>query len=367
MKASADLLLKDFQPCSMLKRSAHVPEKARFPVVDAHNHLFGERDAAEMVRVMDEVGVKTFVNATGNARVPYDEDGYTLVRNDLIDFMRSHAEPYPERFCAFTMSEFARWDDPCIFGDDGFVEKAVAVLEEDVGKGACGFKVTKELGLRFTDTDGSIVPVDDGRLDPVWRRAGEMGLPVLIHTSDPEALFLPADRHNEHYLTLHEFPSWSFHGSQFSKQELLDQRERMIARHPGTTFICAHVANYAENLDYVARLLDEHANIMIDFSARIDELGRQPYSSREFMIRYQDRILFGTDMPISAEIYRCYFRFLETKDEYFEYPDYIGRWGHSRWMLHGLYLPDGVLKKIYFQNACRVIPGLSVEFREQVR
>ncbi len=360
MKASADLLLKDFQPRSMLKRPAHVPEKARFPVVDAHNHIFGESDPAEMVRVMDEVGVKTFVNATGNACFPIVENCYTVERRDLHEFIGSHVEPYPGRFCAFTMSEFARWDDLCIFRDDDFVEKTVAVLEEDVEKGACGFKVTKELGLKFTDNDGSIVPVDDSRLDPVWKRAGEMGLPVLIHTSDPEAFFLPADRYNEHYLTLHGFPSWSFHGSQFSKRELLDQRERMIARHPGTIFICPHVGNYSEDLGYVARLLEEHPNIIIDLSARMDELGRQPYSSREFIIRYQDRILFGTDMPISAEIYRCHFRFLETRDEYFEHPDYIGRWGHSRWMLHGLYLPDGVLKKIYFQNACRVIPTLAV-------
>jgi len=215
--------------------------------------------------------------------------------------------------------------------------------------------VTKEVGLFFKDSDGRYIPVEDERLFPIWRRAGELGKPVLIHVSDPVAFFLPVDERNEHYLTLQEFPAWSFYGSFYSKWELLEQRNRVIATHSQTRFILPHVANNPEDLDSVARLLDRFPNVVIDFSARIDELGRQPYTARDFFIAYQDRILFGIDMPVRADIYRCYFRFLETRDEYFEYPDYIGRWGYSRWRIYGLGLPDEVLRKIYFENAERVI------------
>ncbi|MEN6498470.1 MAG: amidohydrolase family protein, partial [Thermoguttaceae bacterium] len=195
-----------------------------------------------------------------------------------------------------------------------------------------------------------------------WRRAGELGIPVLIHVSDPIAFFLPFDAENEHYLTLREFPGWSFQGSHFSKWDLLEQRNRMIAAHPDTTFLLPHMANLPEDLASVGRLLDQFPNVVIDFSARIDELGRQPYTARDFFIHYQDRVLFGLDMPVSPEAYRCNYRFLETRDEYFDYPDYIGRFGvYTRWKLFGLHLPDEVLAKLYYKNAQRVIPGVSVE------
>ncbi|OFX14617.1 MAG: hypothetical protein A2Z18_09765 [Armatimonadetes bacterium RBG_16_58_9] len=200
--------------------------------------------------------------------------------------------------------------------------------------------------------------MDDERLFPIWRRVGELGIPVLIHVSDPAAFFLPVDERNEHHSTLREFPGWRFLGSHFSKRELLEQRNRLIAAHPRTNFILPHVANNPEDLDSIARLLDRFDNITIDFSARIDELGRQPYTARDFFITYQDRILFGIDMPARPDIYRCYFRFLETGDEYFDYPDYISRWGHGRWRIYGLRLPDDVLRKIYGENARETIPAL---------
>lgn len=355
---SQGLLLKDFKPTSMLERPSHIPERAKYPVIDSHNHLFGDVEPEEMIKAMDEVGVKIFVNATGNVSMPFDEKGYTIKRRDISFFLNHYVSEYPDRFLAYTMSDFARWGDFVLFKEDGFVDKTIQHLEEDIKKGACGFKITKELGLHFKDKDGSFIRIDDERLYPIWKRAGELKVPVLIHSSDPVAFFLPVDQYNEHYPPLQEFPGWSFYSSHFSKKELLEQRDRMISRHPETTFICPHVANYPENLDYVAKFLDNYSNVYIDLSARIDELGRQPYSSRDFMIRYQDRILFGVDMPVSPEVYRCYFRFLETRDEYFDYPDYIGRWGYSRWKIYGLHLPDSVLKKIYFQNASKVIPGI---------
>jgi len=355
---------------SLLNLPNNTPERARFPVIDAHNHLFGDIPAPELVNSLDQVGVRVFVNVTGNVRLPYDESGYTIEPRDLGVYLDKYCKPYPKRFAALTMADFARWDDNPLFRSaenpggeaEGWVQQCIRHLEEDVARGALGLKITKELGLKFTDNDGSMLPVDDPRLFPIWRRAGQLDIPVLIHTTDPLAFWLPVDRENEHYQSLQEFVDWSFVDAVYSKQQLLQQRDRLVAAHPETRFLCAHVANFPEDLEYVSAFLDSHPNAWIDISARMDELGRQPYTAREFIIRHQDRILFGIDMPPRPDIYRCYFRFLETRDEYFEYPDYIGRWGHTRWRIYGLGLPDEVLKKIYHENALRLLPGLAEIF-----
>jgi predicted TIM-barrel fold metal-dependent hydrolase len=349
----------DYRPRPLLKRPSHVPARARFPVIDAHNHLFADTPAREMLAVMDAVGVQVFLNLTGNCALPFDSKGYTIRRRDLGVYCREWIEKAPRRFAAFTMAEFAKWDDFTIDFSGGFTDQCVSCLEQEARRGALGLKVTKELGLRFHEPDGTVVRVDDKRLSPVWRKAGELRLPVLIHTSDPVGFFLPVEPTNEHYPTLITYPGWSFHGSRFSKEDLLEQRTRMMADNPGTTFICPHVANMPEDLDWVSELLEKLPNVCIDFSARMDELGRQPYTARDFLIRWQDRVLFGADMPVSEDMYRSYFRFLETRDEYFDYPGYVGEsTNFTRWKIYGLGLPDGVLEKIYRKNALRVIPGL---------
>ncbi|MGA2977830.1 MAG: amidohydrolase family protein [Spirochaetia bacterium] len=359
MRAQRLPSFKEFRPTPLLHRTAHVPQKARFPVIDAHNHLFADMPAEEMVRIMDEAGVRIFVNVTGNCSVPFDQKGYVIRRRDMEVFKKGWVERCPGRFAYFTMAEFARWDDFTLDLDGEFTRQCIATLEREAREGALGLKVTKELGLRFKEPDGEIIRIDDPRLYPVWKRAGDLGLPVLIHTSDPVGFFLPATPTNEHYGTLLDYPGWSFHDSRYSKGELLDQRRRMMADHPGTTFICPHVANNPEDLQWVSELLDALPNVCVDFSARMDELGRQPYSALDFFLQYQDRILFGTDMPISTDMYRCHFRFLETRDEYFDYPGYRGETDNAtRWKIYAIHLPDEVLQKVYSGNALRIIPGL---------
>ncbi len=355
-----DVLLKDFRPHCLLRVESHVPQQARFPVIDAHNHLFGDLPADKLIEVMDAVGVRVWVNVTGNTVLPLVNNTYTIARRELSVFMDEYAGRYPGRFAALTMADFAQWGDPVLIKDDDFAKRCIARLEADVAGGARGLKLTKELGLYFRDRTDTLIRVDDERLAPIWERAAELDIPVLIHVSDPIAFFQPIDRYNEHYLTLQEFPGWGFSNAPVSKWELLEQRNRMIARHPRTKFLLPHVANLPEDLASVGQLLDEHPNVWIDFSARIDELGRQPYTAGEFFRRYADRILFGLDMPVSTEAYRCYFRVLETRDEYFDYPDYIGRFGvYTRWKLYGMGLPDDVLQKIYHQNATRLL-GVSL-------
>jgi predicted TIM-barrel fold metal-dependent hydrolase len=175
----------------------------------------------------------------------------------------------------------------------------------------------------------------------------------MFHIADPDAFFLPIDHLNERYEELSAHPEWGFYGSYYSKDELLDQRDRLFARHPKTTFVAAHVAERPENLAYVSELMEAHRNLYVDIGARSAELGRQPYTAREFFIKHADRILFGTDLVPAEEMYRLHFRFLETSDEYFDYPSHASRQG--RWKIYGLGLPDDVLRRVYRDNALQLL------------
>jgi predicted TIM-barrel fold metal-dependent hydrolase len=339
--AQETLLLRDFKPKSMLHTKVTQVPRARFPVIDVHNHVNDARSSAreqippaEVLRIMDAANIHQIVILTG---------AWGERLQSVVDRM---VKPYPDRFRVFTQIDWSKIDDP------DFSRKMVEQLDDAVERGARGLKVLKKLGLGVRDKTGKLVAVDDPRLDPIWEECGRLGIPVSIHVSDPEAFFLPVDGSNERYEELIHNPDWSFYGSQFpTKQAILDARDRMFARHPHTTFTALHVGNWPENLDYVSALLDRLPNVMVEFGAREAELGRQPRRARKFFLDYQDRIMFGTDMTPSEGLYRNYFRWLETDDEYFDY------WGHpeqGRWEIYGLGLPDEVLKKVYHLNAQRI-------------
>jgi predicted TIM-barrel fold metal-dependent hydrolase len=235
-------------------------------------------------------------------------------------------------------------------------ERAAHEFEVAVRNGARGLKIWKDFGLRVKGADGDLLPVDTPRLDPLWARAGELGVPVLIHVGDPVAFFQPLTPENERWDELQRAPEWSFHNPRFPRLEsLIVALENVIARHPQTTFIGAHVGCYAENLAYVGGMLDRLPNYYIDISARAAELGRQPNTARRFFLRYADRILFGTDNPPNPKSYRVYYRLLETMDDCFPYWREGDRPWQGRWFIHGLGLPDAVLRRVYFQNAERIL------------
>jgi predicted TIM-barrel fold metal-dependent hydrolase len=268
------------------------------------------------------------------------------------------------------MSNFAQPARKPLFSDSKrFVAECIETLNSHVQLGAKGLKILKELGLHYRDSAGELINCNDNRLFEIWEEAGRLKIPVLIHQADPSGFFHEVTPENEHYESLIKYPSWSFVDPKYPRKiELLERRNDLIRQHPNTTFILPHFANYAENIGYVSDLLDENPNVYIDFSARLDELGRQPYSTREFFIKHQDRIIFGADMPpnldCSAEMYRTYFRFLETFDESFYSPDYDGTFDRSRWPICGIGLPKEILKKVYYENILKVIPSLKVDLKE---
>ncbi len=334
---TGDLQLKDWQPVSQLVTKQTLIEKAKFPVIDIHNHVGKLENTAAYLAEMDKAGVWKCVSLDARSKG---------------DFFKQHLQASQavskDRFLLFFRPDFSRIDEV------NFGLNEAKRLEEAVKMGCRGLKIAKDLGLTDKDSTGKLITVDDPRIDPIWAKCGELGIPVEIHVTDPKAFFTPVDRFNERYDELGMNPEWSFYGDQYpEKEEILAARNRVIARHPDTIFIGAHFGNLPEELETVAGWLDSWPNFYVDIDARISELGRQPYSARRFFIKYQDRILFGTDTPCRADAYRLYFRFLETDDEYID-PTSAHKL-QGRWMIYGLYLPDEVLEKIYNKNALKIL------------
>jgi len=360
---SASLALEDFEPKSMLVVPEHPVPRAKFPVVDVHTHIssvfpkqrtgalmpkaFAQLDA--IVAWMDRLNIRTMVNLTG---------GYAgLLKQNVRDLQ----EHYKGRFFTCVEPAYDRIREP------GYPQWQADEVARGKQAGAIGLKVLKTLGLYLREniTSGPLVKVDDPRFDPMWEAAGQLKMPVFMHVSDPDAFFTPVDRFNERWEELGNHPDWSFYGKDYPpKAEILAARNRVIARHPQTTFVGLHVANHPENLDEVSRWLDDLPNLRVETAARLAELGRQPRRARAFFEKYQDRIMFGTDaspkqagtpqQDVKPAMYQAYFRWLETLDEYFDYaPSKTPPQG--RWQIYGIGLPDEILKKVYCNNAAHLL------------
>lgn len=363
--APGSLELSQYEPKSMLHvHESHV-ERSRFPNIDFHTHISGstksesgvelspDREylgtAPELLATMDRKNIRAMVNLTG---------GY---ENGLAEAVTKYDRAHPGRFYTFTEPSYSRFKEP------DYPKIQAEAIERAHRDGARGLKILKTLGLYLREniTSGTLVKVDDSRFDPMWDACGQLNLPVAIHISDPVAFFTPTDRFNERYEELNNHPDWSFYGKDFpSNGELIAARNRMIARHPNTQFVTLHFGNFAEDLQNVADSLDRLPNMTVDIAARIGELGRQPVTARKFFDKYQDRILFGTDATphgddypqqvFNDQLYEIYYRFLETVDEYFDYaPAKIPPQG--RWRIYGIGLPDSILRKVYYENAARLM------------
>lgn len=340
----------------MLKVKNNTPSRAKFPVVDVHTHFrFKLRGSVgsldDYVAMMDRNNIAVCVSLDGQLGDSWSDHEALLWKK------------YKDRFVIFVSidwqgtaaeEDIAQWD--CHRPD--FARRIAKQLAAAKVRGASGLKLFKSFGLQLKNPDGTFLAIDDRRWEPIWTACGELGLPVIIHTADPAAFFLRIDANNERWEELSRHPEWSFHGDRFpARESLLAARNRVIERHPQTTFIGAHLANNPEDLAEVGNWLDRYANLHVEIASRIGELGRQPYSAKRFLLRYQDRVLFGTDGPWPEARLRLYWRFLETMDEYFPYSEQPFP-PQGLWQIYGIGLPDEVLKKVYHENAARIIPGV---------
>ena len=355
-----NLALDQFRPKSMLKVARTKITGAKFPVIDVHSHFsFRLKNSAEQlddfVELMDRHNIAMCVSLDAKLGVTLDEHQKYLWAK------------YEDRFGIFVHLDWVgdgKTDEPetwaCHRSD--FAPRVARELAEAKRQGACGLKLFKRFGLDYKNPDGSLMAIDDPRWDPIWAACGQLGFPVIVHTADPAAFFLPIDKTNERWEELHRRPQWSFPADKFPpRDELLAARNRVIAKHPKTNFIGAHGANNSEDLATVSKWLDKYPNLYVEFASRIGELGRQPYTARKFLIKYQDRVLYGTDGPWPEARIVQYWRFFQTFDEYFPYSEKEFP-PQGFWNIYGVGLPDDVLKKIYHENVLKLIPSLREKF-----
>ena len=339
-----EMSFEEYSPKSTLVAPGEEVSRAKFPFVDIHSHQFRmpEMDLSTLVSEMDKLNMAVMVNLSGRS-------GEQLKR--ALENVNAN---YPNRFVVFANVDFDG------VGQADWAQKAVAQLKTDVQNGAKGLKIYKSLGLRNKDSNGKRIPVDDPRLDPIWRACGELGIPVLIHSADPKSFWDPMDSANERWLELKTRPRRKRSDTDPAPwQQIMDEQHAMFRKHPKTTFINAHMGWYANSLGRLGELMDEIPNMYVGIGAVIAELGRQPKNARRFFETYQDRILFGKDSWQPSE-FPTYFRVLESDDEYFPYYKKY----HAFWSMYGMDLPDEILKKVYYKNAMKILPDLDASLFE---
>ena len=329
--------IREYKPKSTLVVPQHPVPRAKFPVIDIHSHQSTPISPAEFDRVikgMEDNNLRVLVNLSGSS-------GSRLRQG--VEALR--ASKYKDRMVLFANVNFSGVGP-------GFGAKAAKQLDEDIKAGAMGLKIFKDLGMFYRKADGSRLRVDDPELDPIWATCARLNVPVLIHIAEPQAFFDPLDYANERWLELALYADRR-HQTGVRFEELMSERNAMMKRHPNTRFILAHFGWHANDLARAGKLLDENPNVYYDVAAVLYDFGRQPRAAHDFFIKYQDRILFGKD-SYQPDEYPYYWRVFETNDEYFDYyRDY-----HAFWKLYGLDLPDQVLRKLYYQNALKLVPGM---------
>ncbi|MGI9546841.1 MAG: amidohydrolase family protein [Flavobacteriaceae bacterium] len=329
---------EEYNPASTLVVPSNEIKKARYPFVDIHSHQFrmATQDLGNLIADMDRLNMSVMVNLSGGSG------------QNLKEIMANVDANYPNRFIVFANVNFDN------VGSAGWAQNATKQLEEDYKAGARGLKIYKSLGLRYKDSEGNRLAIDDARLDPIWEKCAELGMPVLIHSADPKSFWEPMDNNNERWLELKTRPRRKRSDSNPAPwQQIINEQHNVFKKHPNTRFINAHMGWFANNLGHLSELMEAYPNMYVGIGAVIAELGRQPRNARNFFIKYQDRILFGKD-AWKPEEFPTYFRVLETDDEYFPYyKEY-----HAFWSMYGMDLPDEVLKKLYYKNAMLLLKDL---------
>jgi predicted TIM-barrel fold metal-dependent hydrolase len=342
-----NMSFEEYNPPSTLKVPENPVTRAKFPFVDIHSHQGGinETKIDQLIREMNELNMGVMVNLSGRGFGQGNSNAQQEYIKSMLQEFDTHAKG---RFMVFTNLNFAG------FGQPEWSRLAVKELEEDVAAGANGLKIYKSLGFSVKDHLGNRVPVDHPALDPVWAKAGELGIPVIIHSADPKQFWDPMDANNERWLELKLNPNRKRSDTDpVPFDQIIAEQHHVFAKHPGTTFINAHMGWMANDLDAAGAHLDLYPNVNFGIGAIIAEFGRQPRRAKAFFLQYQDRILFGKDAYNKEEFY-TYFRVLETEDEYFPYYKKY----HAYWKMYGLGLPDEVLKKVYYKNALRIVPNM---------
>jgi hypothetical protein len=332
----------DYRPRSTLIVPAHIVRRAKYPAIDFHGHPEGLLESADglatLGAALDSLNVRVMVAADNLS-------GDRLQR--AVAAIRSSPK-MKDRVRVLAGIDFRNVGP-------GWAEKAIAQLQADLAAGAVGVgEISKSFGLTIRKPDGSRLKLDDPELDPIWDACARLGIPVFIHTADPEQFFEPIDNANERWLELALFPGRRYPPDRFPRfEELMTERDNLFRKHPRTTFVAAHMGWHANDLGRLGKMLSEMPNVYTEVGAVLYDIGRQPRVAHDFFVKYQDRILFGKD-SFQPEEYPYYWHVFETNDDYFDYY----RNYHAFWKLYGIDLPDSVLKKVYYGNAEKITKGI---------
>jgi predicted TIM-barrel fold metal-dependent hydrolase len=333
-----EMSFEEYNPKSTLVVPGKIITKAKYPFIDIHGHQYNmpNQNLAPVVAAMDTLNMQIMVNLSGRTG------------DDLVKSVANIKKNFPGRFVVFCNIDFEGAGKP------GWIEEKVKQLELDVQHGAVGLKVYKSLGLSNKDAAGKRLAIDDPRLDPIWEKCGELKIPVLIHAADPKPFWDELNADNERWLELKTHPGRKRSATDPAPwEQIIEEQHNIFRKHKNTIFVNAHMGWYPNDLGKLGKLLDEIPNMQVEIGAIIAELGRQPRAARAFFIKYQDRVHFGKDSWVPEE-FPTYFRVLESADEYFPYHKKY----HAFWAMYGLDLPDEVLKKLYYKNTLRIVPGL---------
>lgn len=332
---------EDYDPPSSLKVEEHRLTRAKFPFIDIHNHQgnWNTADLSGLIKEMDKLNMGMMINLSGR--------GFRSSGDHLEKSVDNIQKQFPNRFVVFTNVDFGAIDEP------DWTARTVKQLEADVKRGAKGLKIYKSLGMSSRDSKGNRIHIDDPRIDPVWAKCGELGIPILIHAADPKQFWQPIDKNNERWLELKLHPGRRHDTDTVKWERIIAEQHNIFKKHPKTIFINAHLGWFGSDLKKLSQLMDQYPNMVTEVGAVIAELGRQPRAAKAFLTKYQDRVLFGKDSWVPDE-YETYFRVLETEDEYFPYHKRY----HAFWRMYGIGLPDDILKKIYYKNALRILPNM---------
>jgi predicted TIM-barrel fold metal-dependent hydrolase len=340
-QADSDTLSMDWEaydPPSTLVVPQSKITRAKYPFIDIHSHQWrmDTMDLKRLIDPMNEMNMAIMNNLSGR-------NSEKLKR--MVENVNAN---YPNRFIVFSNINIRSIDEP------DWSEETVKQIEYDFKNGSKGLKIYKSQGMTNEDSKGNRIRIDDPRIDPVWAKCGELGIPVLIHSADPKSFWEPHDNQNERWLELKKRPRRKRSATNPAPwEQLIQEQHNVFKKHPNTKFIAAHFGWFANDLEQLGKHLDEMPNVYVEIGAIIAELGRQPRMANRFFEKYQDRVLFGKDYWRPSE-YPTYFRVLESDDEYFPY---YKRY-HAFWRMYGLALPDEILKKLYYKNALKIIPGL---------
>jgi predicted TIM-barrel fold metal-dependent hydrolase len=350
--AQRSLTIEEYDPTSTLLVKETVITRAKFPFIDVHNHQpdMPTQNLSDLISDMDKLNMTVMINLSGRGfNIKKSNDGIILgmkAPSHLVESIANVKKNAPGRFLIFTNIDFEKFDSV------GWIERTLSQLEQDVGKGAVGLKIYKDLGLDLKDSNGNRIPINHPQLNLIWQKCGELSIPILIHSGEPKSFFLPHDKFNERWLELKEVPTRARPADRYPTwEQVMSEQHDIFKNNPKTTFIMAHLGWMGNDLNSLTKLLKDNPNVYTEIGAIIYELGRQPRAAKEFFITNQDRVLFGKD-TWNVEEYKTIFRVLETDDEYFPY--YRKR--HAFWRLYGLGLPDVVLRKLYYKNALKLFP-----------